>query len=83
MTENFDNFGQKSMGSLAGSDKWKAIYATAINFCSGLPVLKGAKKEAQLAKEAAGYDLLREKLMANKIACIPNYLKRLGGFQFK
>jgi len=45
--------------------------------------LTGTKKEAQMAKVAAGYDLLREKLMENKIACIPNYLKRLWGFQFK
>ena len=46
--------------------------------------LTWTKKEAQIAKTAAGYDLLREKkLMENKIAYIPNYLKRLCGFQFK
>ena len=47
-------------------------------------LLTWTKKEAQIAKTAAGYDLLREKkLMENKIAYIPNYLKRLCGFQFK
>ena len=47
-------------------------------------LLTWTKNEAQIAKTAAGYDLLREKkLMENEIAYIPNYLKRLCGFQFK
>ena len=47
--------------SLAGSDKWEAIYATAINFWDFF-LTAGTKKEAQMAKAAAGYDLLREKI---------------------
>ena len=46
--------------SLAGSDKWKAIYATLL-ISAVVFLLTGAKKEAQIAKVAAGYDLLREK----------------------
>ena len=47
--------------SLAGSDKWKAIYATLL-ISAVVFLFTGAKKEAQIAKVAAGYDLLREKI---------------------
>ena len=83
MTENFDYFDQKWMG---------IVLPVLTNEKRSMPRLlismvflhTWTKKEAQIAKTAAGYDLLREKkLMENKIAYIPNYLKRLCGFQFK
>ena len=83
MTENFDYFDQKWMGIVMPvlTNEKRSMPRLLI---SVVFLLTWTKKEAQIAKTAAGYDLLREKkLMENKIAYIPNYLKRLCGFQFK
>ena len=62
MTENFDYFDQKWMGIvLPVLTNEKVIYATLL-ISAVVFLLTGAKKEAQIAKVAAGYDLLREKI---------------------
>ena len=62
MTENFDYFDQKWMGIvLPVLINEKVIYATLL-ISAVVFLLTGAKKEAQIAKVAAGYDLLREKI---------------------
>ena len=62
MTENFDYFDQKWMGivlPVLTNEKrsMPRLLISAVVF-----LLTGAKKEAQIAKVAAGYDLLREKI---------------------
>ena len=62
MTENFDYFDQKWMGIVLTvlTNEKRSMPRLLIS-----PVvfpLTGAKKEGQIAKVAAGYDLLREKI---------------------
>ena len=62
MTENFDYFDQKWMGivlPVLTNEKrsMPRLLISAVVF-----LLTGAKKEAQIAKVAAGYDLLRKKI---------------------
>ena len=60
MTENLDNFDQKWMGtvlSVLTNEKPMPPPLISVVF-----LLTGTKKETQMPKTAAGYDLLREKI---------------------
>ena len=62
MTENFDNFDQKWMGIVLPVLTNEKRTMPRLLISEVFLLTAGTKKEAQMAKESAGYDLLREKI---------------------